>query len=214
MDKGKVKAEVSETLDDKKTFFAKISVMKDEFLVIGKVILSISTMSFFIFASAMYNGSMAVARAVSMKMDEHEELQQIKDYRKVGYIIIVASLFYVIYAIRMLYGGKPMHYDTWVAIVIIGYTVFEFFYLIWELIKLRKSPDLSMKAVRFSSFASTLLCFVLTQAAVVSLLDQTDSRVSSAWTGIICGSLAVMTGIFVIFDSYYIQKKGIVSNIK
>ncbi|MFV0362668.1 MAG: hypothetical protein ACK5LL_06215 [Suipraeoptans sp.] len=193
---------VSSLVKRKKLIFARVSILKDAFLVAAKSTLSLFTRSFFMFVNAMYSGGMGIARFVAVTMHSQEGEKQIRSYRYVGIIISTASICYVLYSVRLFFDGQTGVYDMNVALVIALYTFVEFGINIREAIKLRKSRALEAKALRAISFASTLICFVLTQTAIMSFAAEGNNSFANALSGIIFGVLAALVGLFVIIDSF------------
>ena len=186
----------------KKLFFTRISIMFDVFWVAGKSILGIISASYFMFANALYSTGIGMARFVALKMHTQTPEKQITSYRLVGMILSIASLCYVIYSFRLFFGGKTGVYSMYVALIIALYTFVEFGINIREAFRLRKSKALAAKALRAVSLASTLICFVLTQTAIMSFAAEGDHSFTNALSGIVFGGLATLTGLFIIMDSY------------
>lgn len=191
-----------------KLVFTRISITKDAFLVVAKGILSLISASFFMLVNCLYSAGMGIARFIALKMHGQDRIQQVKSYRIVGIIIAVASLCYVIYSIRLLFGGSSAEYSMNIALVIALYTFVEFGINVREALRLRKSKALEAKALRAISFASTLLCFVLTQTAIMSFASQADNRLANVLAGLVFGGLAALIGAWVIVDSF-LQEKAI-----
>ena len=181
--------------------FIRVSVLKDAFLVAAKAIISVISLSFFMFVNALYSVGMGVARLVAIKMHTQDSEKQIVSYRLVGIIICISSICYVLYSVRLFFGGKSGVYSMNVALVIALYTFVEFGINIREAFRLRKSKALEAKALRAISFSATLLCFVLTQTAIMSFAAVGDNSFTNALSGVVFGGLAALIGLFVIVDS-------------
>jgi len=93
-----------------------------------------------------------------------------------------------------------------IALVIALYTFVEFGINIKETFRLRKSKNLEAKALRAISFSSTLLCFVLTQTAIMSFANEGDNSFANALSGVVFGGLAALIGLYVILDSFSHKK--------
>lgn len=190
----------------KKLVFTRLSIMKDGFLVAGKAALSLLSMSFFMCASALYSAGMGVARFVAVRMHAQDRGRQLKSYRRVGGVISASSLCYVVYAARLFSGGKTAPYPMQIGLLIALYTFVEFGINLRDALQLRKSRALEAKALRAIGLASTLLCFVLTQTAIMSFASEGDNSVANALAGVVFGGLAALVGLYVIADSFR-QKK-------
>ena len=88
-----------------------------------------------------------------------------------------------------------------IALVIALYTFVEFGINIRDAVRLHKSKELEAKALRAVSFSSTLICFVLTQTAIMSVASEGDNSFANALSGVVFGGLAALVGIYVILDS-------------
>ena len=179
----------------------RISLLKDAFMVMGKTVLSVISASFFMFANALYSTGIGAARFAALKMHKQDKKRQVASYRIVGVILSIAGLCYVLYALRLFFGGSTAEYSMNIALIIALYTFVEFGINIREALRMRKSRELEAKALRAISLASTLLCFVLTQTAIMSFTSQGDTHVANALSGVIFGGLATLVGIYVIADS-------------
>ena len=95
----------------------------------------------------------------------------------------------------------------YIALVIALYTFVEFGINIKESIRLHKSKALEAKALQAVSFSSTLICFVLTQTAILSFAGEGDNSFVNALSGVVFGALASLVGLYVILDSISNKKK-------
>lgn len=189
--------------------FTRFSILKDTFLVVGKTAISMISLSFFMFINAFYSAGMGIARYIAIKMHTQGKEKQIINYRYVGIIISLSSICYVLYSVRLFFGGKTGVYDMNVALVIALYTFIEFGINIKEAFRLRKSKALEAKALRAISFASTLICFVLTQTAIMSFAAESNSNFANALSGMAFGILAALVGLYIIADSFLHMKTSV-----
>lgn len=201
---------ISALIKHRKLVFTRITILKDAFLVASKTAISVISLSFFMFANALYSAGMGVARFIAVRMHTQNKARQINSYRFVGIIIFAASICYVIYSVRLFGGGKTETYSMHIALIIALYTFVEFGINIRDALRLRKSKALEAKALRAISLSSTLLCFVLTQTAIMSFASEGDNSFANASAGLVFGGLAALVGLYIIADSF-LQKKGVVS---
>ena len=198
---------ISKAMRERKLIFTRVSILKDAFLVAGKGIISVLSVSFFMFVNALYSAGMGIARFIAVRMHAQDEKGQVKSYRYVGIIISFSSICYVLYSIRLFFGGMTSDYDMYAALIIALYTFVEFGINIKEAIRLHKSKALEAKALRAASFSSTLICFVLTQTAIMSFASEGDNSFANALSGVVFGALASLVGLHVILDSISTKKK-------
>ena len=198
---------INSLIKSKRLVFVRISVAKDAFLVICKTVISIIALSFFMFANALYSAGLGVARYIAVKMHTQNGEKQIQSYFRVGGVIFLASACYVIYAIRLFYKSETAGFHMIVGIAIACYTFLEFGINIREAIRLRKSNALEAKALRAISLSSTLLCFVLTQTALMSFANEGDSSFANALAGVVFGTAAALVGVYVMIKSRIIKSR-------
>ena len=198
---------IRRVIKSRKLVFVRVTILKDIFLVLGKAVISIISLSFFMFANILYSAGMGLARFIAVKMHKQEKEEQIVHYRLVGIIISIASVCYVLYSIRLFWSGTTGTYSMYIALVIALYTFVEFGINIREAFRLRKSKALEAKALRAVSFASTLICFVLTQTAIMSFAAEGDNSFANALSGVVFGALASVIGIYVIIDSNLCKRR-------
>ena len=191
----------------RRLLFVRLAIVRDTTFVLGKGTISLLSRSFFMFANALYSAGMGIARFFAIKMHEQSTRDQIKSYRAVGSIITFSSICYVLYAVRLFFGGSAGTYPIHVALMIALYTFFEFGVNIRDVIRLRKSSEIEAKALRAINLASTLLCFVLTQIAIMSFAAEGDNRFVNALSGVGFGGLAAAIGIYVLLDSRVYQRE-------
>lgn len=197
---------ISALIRHRKLVFTRITMLKDAFLVAAKTAISVFSLSFFMFANALYSAGMGIARFYAVRMHTRDKARQIRSYRFVGIIIFIASICYVVYSARLFGGGKTKPYSMNIALVIALYTFVEFEINIRDAFRLRKSKALEAKALRAISLSSTLLCFVLTQTAIMSFAAEGDNSSANALAGVVFGGLAALVGLYISVDSFF-QKK-------
>jgi len=185
----------------KRLVFVRISMAKDVLLVLSKTLISIAATSFFMFTNALYSMGLGIARFIALRMHTQSGDEQIKSYFRVGGVIFLASACYVIYSIRLFYKSSTSSFPMVVGIAIACYTFFEFGINIREAFRLRKSKALEAKALRAISLSSTLLCFVLTQTALMSFAHEGDPSHANALAGIFFGGIAALVGVYVMIRS-------------
>ena len=154
----------------RRRIFHFVSVGKDGFMVLVKLVMSIASASFFMFANALFSCGIGLARYVALKMQGKETSEQLRLYRWVSAILVMA-------------------------LAIAAYTFVEFGIQIHELIKLRRQHDLEAEALRLVSLCGILVSFVLTQTAIMSFSEQAEHNFSDGLAGVVFGGLVVLVGM-------------------
>lgn len=186
----------------RRRLFHFVSVGKDGFMVLAKLVMSIVSTSFFMFANALFSCGIGLARYTALRMHGKEASEQLRLYRWVSVILSFSGLCYVGYSVRLFFGGTSGRYGMVMALAIAAYTFVEFGIQIYDLIKLRKQKDLEAKALRLISLCGILVSFVLTQTAIMSFSEQTEHNFSDGLAGVVFGGIVVLVGIIMQFCSY------------
>lgn len=178
-----------------------VSVGKDCVMVFAKLVMSIVSFSFFIFSNALFSCGIGLARYTALQMKDKNKSEQRKLFRRAMLILAGSGLCYVIYSIRLFFGGSAGNYGMVMALSIACYTFAEFVLQIRELIKLKDSGDLEAKALRLISFSGIIVSFVLTQTAIMSFSQSGDHNVSDGIAGIVFGGIVVIVGLIALLGS-------------
>ena len=196
---------VRDEIRRKRRIFHFVSVGKDGFMVMVKLVMSVASASFFMFANALFSCGIGLARYVALKMQGKETAEQLRLYRWVSAILSFSGLCYAGYSVRLFFGGSAGQYSEVMALAIAAYTFVEFGIQIRDLIKLRKQHDLEAEALRLVSLCGILVSFVLTQAAIMSFSEQAEHNFSDGLAGVVFGGLVVLVGAV----SLFIHRKSI-----
>lgn len=179
----------------RRRIFHFVSVGKDGFMVLVKLVMSIASTSFFMFTNALFSCGIGLARYVALKMQGKETAGQLRLYRRVCAILSFSGLCYAGYSVRLFFGGSAGQYSEVMALAIAAYTFVEFGIQIHDLIKLRKQHDLEAKALRLVSLCGILVSFVLTQTAIMSFSEPGEHNFSDGLAGVVFGGLVVIVGV-------------------
>lgn len=179
----------------RRRIFHFVSVGKDGFMVLVKLVMSIASTSFFMFTNALFSCGIGLARYVALKMQGKETAGQLRLYRRVCAILSFSGLCYAGYSVRLFFGGSAGQYSEVMALAIAAYTFVEFGIQIYDLIKLRKKRDLEAEALRLVSLCGILVSFVLTQTAIMSFSEPGEHNFSDGLAGVVFGGLVVIVGV-------------------
>ena len=163
----------------RRRIFHFVSVGKDGFMVLVKLVMSIASASFFMFANALFSCGIGLARYVALKMQGKETSEQLRLYRWVSAILSFSGLCYAGYSVRLFFGGSAGQYSEVMALAIAAYTFVEFGIQIHELV----------------SLCGILVSFVLTQTAIMSFSEQAEHNFSDGLAGVVFGGLVVLVGM-------------------
>lgn len=183
-----------------KIWTKKITIGKDYFLVLEKIILGIITHSSFMWINALYSCFLGIARHLCIANLKSEYEKQIKTYTKVAILLILASIVYGIYNSIELFSGKTTVYHLYIAIGIATFTFFEFGFSIKELIQVRKVNNPITKALAYINFSAICTSFVLTQVVLTALKPEENYSIGNGISAIIFGMIIFITGIIMLIN--------------
>ena len=189
------------------------SCMGNLFVGMGKLVMGIMSLSFFTCGSAFYTFGMVGAKVCLLKglIQENAQEKQYRYYKLSGMILIVASVLYVIYSTRLLWHPMVSHYDKYIGLGIAAFAFTELGLNIRGVIVERHNHTLLFHAIRMINLASSLICLVLTQTAILSFTHDTmpdyDPSVSNGLMGILMGIAATLIGCVMLWRVQRIKRK-------
>lgn len=131
-------------------------------------------------------------------------------YKKAGIILILASLAYMIYCIKLIYFPVLSTFDEYTGLLIATVTFTEIGINVYGIINERKKENILFQGLKWINFASSCICLVLTQTAILSfsdaVIDNLQSVSSNGILGVLMGLLATIVGIMMIRRSQCINK--------
>ena len=188
-------------LEIKPTDLVKVSILSNLGLAIGKALIGILSLSFFLCVNALYNIGIAFAKYNILDGIEQgkDHRAQIEDSRKVGMILLIASAVYMLYSIRMFVSPPTTQYPMVVAIAIAAFTFTEIALNLKGVFSKKEGRTPLTQVTKLTSLASSLICLVLTQRAILSF-TMAGENVSPAngLAGIVFGAIAALIGIYIV----------------
>jgi len=177
----------------------------------GKLAMGILSLSFFTCVSAFYTFGMVIAKycALAGIARAKSVKEQYRYYTLSGIILIAASVMYIAYSIRLFFYPANPVYDMNVAIAIATFTFTELTLNIRGVIITRRNHDPLIHAIKMINLASSLICLVLTQTAILSFASTAVDQhpAANGLIGIIMGSIATLLGIFMIIRIKRIKRQ-------
>ena len=213
---------------------AGITLAGNIILGLGKLFVGIFSASFFICVSAFYTFGMVIAKCFALNgiVKSKPEKQQssitdtcgngqqnicsakvLRQYRRTAVTLITASLVYIGYSMRLFYYPATSDYSIYTGLIIAVFTFTELVLNIRGVIIERKNKSPLFHALKTVSLASSLICLVLTQTAILSFADsQTDLQPSAnGFMGVLMGAAAAVLGILMLVRAKRLKraiKKG------
>lgn len=168
-------------------------------LGIYKIILSVLTNSILIFIYSFYNFGSMIIKITFMKNYKKEN----EKYYFVGLIVVITSICYIFYSIKMLRGELNPNYHEYLAIGIAAVTFWDIGVAIYGIIKARKQKNIKIESLKLTSLASSLISLNLTQIAIFSFEKIDNAYFYNGLMGIGLAIIAMCIGVYMIF---YIKK--------
>lgn len=190
--------------------FAGASCVGNTIIGLGKLVMGIVSLSFFTCASAFYTFGMVIAKCCALAgiVREKNTKAQYRYYRLSGLVLIVSSILYIVYSIRLLSHPVTSSYHMYAALAIATFTFTELTINIRGVIVYRHNHTPLVHAIKMINLATSLICLVLTQTAILSIAPEAvDVHPSINGTmGILMGSAASVLGIIMIVRISKIQR--------
>lgn len=176
----------------------------------GKLVVGVCTLSLFTCVCALYTFGIVTAKCFALAgiVKEENTKQQYRCYKISGLILILASTMYIVYSMGLFLSPVNSSYHMYAALLIATFTFAELFFNIKGVITERHNPSPLIHAIKMINLASSMVCLVLTQAAILSFADTQVSSHSSVngFMGILMGSAAALLGIYMIIRITRIQR--------
>lgn len=179
----------------------------------GKLIIGIISLSLFTCVSAFYTYGMVVAKGCALWGRRYERQKQYAyyNYRLTAIILIVASILYVIYSMRLLWRPEHTSYNIYVGITIATFTFAEIGINIRGVCVHLKKDNMLGHALKMANLATSLIALVLTQTALLSFTHEGmadyDPSVANGLMGMLMGLVSSLLGGYMLIRLRKIEKK-------
>lgn len=177
---------------------------------LGKLLMGLLSLSLFTCVNAFYTFGMVAAKGVALTGMAKEQAPQAQYhyYRISGWILIGASLLYMLYSVRLFVHPANTRFHPYAAIGIAAFTFTELTLNLRGVLMTRHRHSPLLHAVKTIHLASSLICLVLTQTALLSFASvQTDKHpFANGLFGMMMGAVAALLGLFMLIRISRIQK--------
>lgn len=168
----------------------------------GKLVLGILSFSPFTCVSAFYTYSMMLAKLCALFGLDKTERRQWTHYRVSALILMAASALFSVYSASLIFSPKVSHYHPYIAMGIATFTFTEIALNTRGMLRERKSKSPLLYAVKMESLASSLICLVLTQKALLSFTYQEElekTAQASGFFGLLMGVVAMLMSFLMLY---------------
>ncbi len=180
--------------------FARISLVMNMALTIGKILIGVFTASLFMYVNAFYSVGIGVTKLLFVRNYRAEKSleEQRRCYSTIGSVILISSVVYIVYSLRLVFGTSSMRYSQIVAISIAAVTFTEIGMNIRGAVVAHRNNTPLVQAVKLANLASSLICLALTQTALLSFTTEQDLSTANGVMGILMGICSACIGVFMI----------------
>lgn len=163
-------------------------------LGLGKLTMGLLSLSVFTCVGACYTFGMVAAKSLALAgiLQAENTRQQYRYYKRAGLVLLAASALYMLYAIRLFVNPETIVYDMNVALGIATFTFTELVVNLHGVRRERHNPSPLMHAIKMINLSASLICLVLTQAAILSFADANTAQhpAANGFMGILMGGAA------------------------
>ena len=164
-----------------------------------KVIVGIVFKTPLLIAIAIYNLLIGLVKANCSKglWKNKDDLKDCKTYITGGAILLLSSIFYILYTANLVSNPYGFEYNMPIAILIAGFATYSITVSIIGLFR-TKGKTMLIKEYKFTNFATALNNIVLTQMALLSLMSVPNMHRYNAIVGIINGVVILGFGLYLV----------------
>jgi hypothetical protein len=176
----------------------RFSEIMNAILAVGKIAVGIVSLSLFACVNGLYNAGVAFSKHFTLKNDRKSTEQ---DYcRRVGLIIILTSLIYLVYCVYMVSWDKSnVDYGLIGGLTIATFAFTEIGMAVYGIIKARHTKDITLRVAKRINLVTALIAIVFTESALLGMSGVESAVAYSGWTGTIVGTVSLIIGLQVVF---------------
>lgn len=180
---------------------AGVSCIGNIVLAFGKIALGLLSLNFYVCVNGLYTLGMVLAKLCVLAgfIKQKKYAEQYGYCYVSGIILVIASIAYITYSIRLLLHPQAASYNEIVGITIAAVTFFELGLNLHGVLAERNNKSPLFFVLKMINLSSALICLALTQTALLSFQQtEADHSVWNGVMGILMGSFAAMLGLMII----------------
>lgn len=167
----------------------------------GKLVLGLISASFFTCAGALYTYGVVLAKGTAWG-----GILNRKDrgwFALSGLILVISSLLYGVYSLRLFLRPEHQSFHLYTGIAIAAFTFGEIGFHVYGVLRFRRRKDFGFFVIKTINLASSLICLVLTQSALLSVASSESALHPRAngLLGICMSTVAAILGALIITQS-------------
>ncbi len=176
-----------------------MALLKNLFYFVFKIVVGIIFKNPLLVAIALYNLLIGLVKANCARglLKNKDDLKDLKTYIQGGAILVLSSIFYIVYTANQVGNPYNITYTPIIAIAIAAFATYSVTVSIMGLIR-TKGKTLIIKEYKFTNFSTALTNLVLTQMAILSFMPIENEHTYNATLGIIVGSVILGFGLYIL----------------
>lgn len=191
---------------------AGVSCIGNIVLAFGKIALGLLSLNFYVCVNGLYTLGMVLAKLCVLAgfIKQKKYAEQYGYCYVSGIILVIASIAYITYSIRLLLHPQAASYNEIVGITIAAVTFFELGLNLHGVLAERNNKSPLFFVLKMINLSSAIICLTLTQTALLSF-QQTEAN-HSVWNGvmgILMGSFAAMLGLMIIRKIQRMKRRNV-----
>lgn len=178
-----------------------MALLKNLFYFVFKIIVGIVFKNPLLVAVALYNLLIGLVKANCSRglWKNKDDLKDCKTYITGGAILFFSSIFYIIYTANQVGNPYNIQYNIFIAVAIAAFATYSITVSIIGLFR-TKGKTMLIKEYKFTNFATALTNLVLTQMALLSLMNVPRMHFYNSLLGVIVGIVILGFGLYLIIN--------------
>lgn len=192
--------------------------MTVNFVMAGaKIFFGIFSAFWFICVSGAYSLCVGLCKRiyfVGRARSDGETFREIKYYRAIGVVLMLAAVCYIGYMIQyVMFPSDLRRYGAITSIVIVAVSVCEVIFAIIGVVRARKDKDLLMEGLKFVNLVSSTVAVVTAEAVTlvflsdIGLAGSVNAALVNAVFGLFLGVVSLGIGIYLFVKSHNVKRR-------
>lgn len=192
---------------------ALFSMLGNFALAAGKAVIGIFTLSVFMLVSAFYSVFSGLAKQFYYRgaaAGREDAKKEVGYYFCMAVFLLVASLVYSLYMVRLFFLSEGLVYGTIAGITVAAVSFTELFMAVKGLVKSNRLKDMLVSGLKTVNLSGALTAIVLTQTALLSFTSGAEAAYSGATAvfGLCVGLVSSGLAVSMLFKARRVRREG------
>lgn len=167
------------------------------FWSVGKILFGVFKNAFLYLLSGAYTLLLGFVKKIFISNHSKDINKETKSI-VMGVLILISGVAFAVYAGTFFVFQPNFRFNLIWSIGIATCSFVELGIAIFNLVRVKRKNDIILTALRCCNFASALFAIVITQVALMNVMQAPSTTTYNGATGIVAGILAIAIGIFVV----------------